>query len=31
MQKQVTAIFYVAEVQAQRTAIGNNRTDWFIL
>jgi len=26
-----TAIFYVAEVQAQRTAIGNNRTDWFIL
>src|ERR1700757_3409805 len=31
MQKQVAAIFYIAEVQAQRTAIGNNRTDWFIL
>src|SRR5260370_12146444 len=31
MQKQVAAIFYVAEVQTQWAAIGNNRSDWFIL
>src|SRR6267378_1937846 len=31
MQKQVAAIFYLAEVQTQLAAIGNNRPDWFIL
>src|SRR5258707_10941031 len=31
MQKQAAAIFYVAEVQTQWAAIGNNRSDWFIL
>src|ERR1700676_4991355 len=31
MQQQVAAIFYIAEVQAQGTAISDNRTDWVVL